>query len=212
MLKLHGRPRSNYYNAVKAVLIEKDIPFEEVIEPLPPTPEFLAISPMSKVPCLVTEHGPLTETTAIIEYLEDTHPHTPLAPSDPYQRAKLRELCKSLELYIEWVARRGYGVLRGETVSEHDQAAVRAGLEQSTAAITQLVEFDPWIAGAELTYADFFGYFMLIYAAMSAKANADMDLFAAIPGSKEWYAKVGERPSMQTVLADAKAYAKAMQG
>ena len=29
MLTLHGRPRSNYYNAVKTVLIEKGVPFEE---------------------------------------------------------------------------------------------------------------------------------------------------------------------------------------
>ncbi len=46
---LHGRPRSNYYNAVKATLIEKGIEFEEVIETLPPTEEFLKLSPMSKV-------------------------------------------------------------------------------------------------------------------------------------------------------------------
>ena len=48
MLMLHGRPRSNYYNAVKAILIEKGIEFEEVIETLPPTEEFLKLSPMSK--------------------------------------------------------------------------------------------------------------------------------------------------------------------
>lgn len=45
---------------------------------------------------------------------------------------------------------------------------------------------------------------MFVYAAMSAKANADMDLFAAIPGSAQWYAKVEERASMQQVLAESR--------
>ena len=71
MLYLHGRPRSNYYNAVKVILLEKGIEFEEVLEPAPATEAFLKISPMSKVPALVTEYGPITETIAIIEYLEE---------------------------------------------------------------------------------------------------------------------------------------------
>ena len=54
MLVLHGRPRSNYYNAVKALLIEKGIEFEEVLETVPPSDAFLELSPMSKVPCLAT--------------------------------------------------------------------------------------------------------------------------------------------------------------
>ena len=204
MLKLHGRTRSNYYNAVKAVLIEKGINFEEVIEPLPPSDAFLALSPMAKIPCLETDKGPLTETSAIIDYLEVRYPENPLTPDDAFARAKISELCKNLELYIELVARRGYGLLRGEEVSEYDQAAVRKGLEQSTAAIQHLVKFDPWIAGDTLSYADFFGYFMFIYASMSAKANAGIDLFEAIPGAAQWYAKVAELPTMQRVLAESR--------
>ena len=63
MLTLHGRARSNYYNAVKAILIEKGVAFEEAEEGLPPSEAFLAMSPMAKIPCLVTPSGPLTETT-----------------------------------------------------------------------------------------------------------------------------------------------------
>ena len=204
MLKLHGRTRSNYYNAVKAILIEKGLDFEEVIEPVPPTDAFLALSPMAKIPCLETDAGALTETSTIIEYLEERYPENPLSPGDAFERAKMRELCKNIELYIELVARRGYGLLRGEDVHEHDQAAIRKGLEQSTTAIQHLIKFDPWIAGDTLSYADFFSYFMFIYASISAKANAGIDLFEAIPGSAKWYAKVAELPTMQRVLAESK--------
>lgn len=208
-MQLHGRPRSNYYNAVKAVLIEKGIEFDEVLEPLPPRPEFLQLSPMAKIPCLVTDRGPLTETGTILDYLEDVHPSVPMLPADPFDRAKVRELCKSLELYIEWLARRGYGTLRGEVVAEHDKAAIKKGLTQSIAAINTRTAFSPWIAGDTFTYADIFGYFMLVYARLSAKANANIDLLGEITGSAGWFERVAARPSMQRVLADADAYAKA---
>jgi glutathione S-transferase len=205
MIKLHGRLRSNYYNAVKAVLIEKQIPFEEVIEPAPPTAEFLKLSPMAKIPCLNTDAGPITETTAIMEYIEETHSQHPLSPADPYDRAKLKELCKSMELYVEWLARRGYGALRGEDVDEADSKAIRDGMPKAAAAVSQLTTFAPWIGGAELTYADFFCYYMLIYARLSTKLHAEFDLLAAIPGAQDWVEAVAALPTMQRVIAEAKA-------
>ena len=211
MLTLHGRPRSNYYNAVKAILIEKGIEFEEFLETLPPRPEFLKLSPMAKVPLLMTDQGPLTETVTILDYLEDAYPAVPMLPSDPYQRAKVRELCKSMELYIEWLARRGYGALRGEAVADQDKTAIADGLPRAAAAVAALSSFDPWITGRTFTYADVFGYFMLIYSRLSARANADLDLLAAIPGAARWYEAVEARPSMQRVLADADAYAKSQR-
>ena len=205
MLRLHGRARSNYYNAVKAVMIEKGIEFEEVKEPVPPTSEFLSLSPMAKVPCLVTDSGPLTETTAILDYLEDVYPEVPMRPGDPYQRAKFAEVNKSLELYVEWVARQGYGVLRGEETSEAQAASVAAGLDQAVVAIPKLTSFDPWVYGDSFSYADIYGYFMLVYARMSAKIHAQMDLLDQL-GATEWFAKIEARESMQRVLADAAAY------
>ncbi len=210
MLKLHGRPRSNYYNAVKAVLLEKGVPFQEVLEPVPVTPGFLRLSPMAKIPCLVTPRGPITETTVILDYLEESEDIVPMCPSDPFARAKQREICKSLELYVELVARRGYGLLRGESVAQHDKDAVELGLKRAIEALPPLLQFDPWIAGREMTYADFFGYFMFVYARLSAKQNAGIDLLEAIPGAIEWYARVEARDSMQKVLADATEYAKSL--
>ena len=205
MLTLHGRARSNYYNAVKAVLIEKGLEFSEVKEPVPPTAEYLGLSPMAKVPCLMTDEGPLTETTAILDYLEDTYPEVSLRPTEPYARAKFAEINKSLELYVEWVARQGYGVLRGEETSESEAAYVAQHLAQAVEAIPTLTKFDPWVYGDSFTYADIFCYFMLVYARHSARIHADIDLLAAL-GATDWFAKIEARESMQKVLADAAAY------
>ena len=82
MLKLHGFAVSNYYNMVKLALLEKGLPFEEVLFVPNQTPQALAISPRGKVPVLETEHGFLSETTVILDYIEQTQGGKPLLPAD----------------------------------------------------------------------------------------------------------------------------------
>lgn len=202
MLKLYGAPLSNYYNTVKTALIEKEISYEAVLAPPSQEADYLAKSPMGKIPCIETEHGFLAETNAILDYLEDTKPTPALLPKDAFARAKVRELTQALELYIELVARRGFGALRGMEVPAGVKESIKRDLTKGTAAVSKLVKFSPWIAGGEFTYADLFGYWTFSLASLSAKANADMDLFAAIPGSKAWYDRVAERSSVKTALAD----------
>ena len=101
MIKLHGFSRSNYYSLVKAVLIERGIEFEEVNVTPSQDEDFLAISPMGKVPCLETESGFISESTAIIEYLEETVSENSLLPTDAFQRAKVRELLLHIELVLQ---------------------------------------------------------------------------------------------------------------
>jgi maleylpyruvate isomerase len=56
-------------------------------------PEFRAINPQMRVPVLVTPHGDiLTQSLAIIEYLDETHPEPPLLPKEPIARARVRAL------------------------------------------------------------------------------------------------------------------------
>jgi|SRR5664279_143887 len=54
---------------------------------------YLAVNPQGLVPALVTDGGAvLTQSLAIIEYLDETHPSPPLLPSDPEARARVRAL------------------------------------------------------------------------------------------------------------------------
>jgi glutathione S-transferase len=98
MLKLYGAPLSNYYNMVKTALIEKGVDFEAVLTPPSQEAAFLAQSPMGKIPCIETDKGYLAESSAILDYLEETYPEPALLPADPYERAKVRELVQSLAL------------------------------------------------------------------------------------------------------------------
>jgi len=204
MLKLHGAPLSNYYNMAKTALLEKGLEYEAVMAPPSQEEDFLAKSPMGKIPCLETEDGYLAESIAIFEYLEEIQPQPALLPADPYARAKVRELMLSLELYVELVARRGFGALRGRPVADDVKEALKKELPKGVAAVKRLMKFSPWIAGDQFTYADLVGYFTFTLANLSAKANADIDLFEQLPGSKEWFDAVGSRDSVKQAVADQK--------
>ena len=202
MLKLHGAPLSNYYNIAKCALLEKGLDFEEVLTPPSQDPEYTARSAMGKIPCIETAAGFLAETAAILDYLEEAYPDQPLLPGDAFQRAKVRELCRSLELYIELVARQGYQALRNKEVSPEVIESIRHNLPRGAAAIKRLAKFSPWIAGEQFSYADLFGYFSFLLATRSAAKNADLDLFGLIPGAQDWFTRVGERASVKKALAD----------
>jgi maleylacetoacetate isomerase len=61
------------------------------------SPAFLAINPMGAIPALIDRaHGspsePITQSQAILEFLEEAHPATPLLPADLHGRARVRSL------------------------------------------------------------------------------------------------------------------------
>ncbi|HTV97457.1 MAG TPA: maleylacetoacetate isomerase [Steroidobacteraceae bacterium] len=57
--------------------------------------DFLKLNPQGFVPVLVLDDGEaLTQSLAIIEYLEETHPNPPLLPAAPLARARVRALCQ----------------------------------------------------------------------------------------------------------------------
>jgi maleylacetoacetate isomerase len=58
---------------------------------------YLAINPLGGVPALVVDGGPvLTQSLAILEYLDEIAPNPPLLPSDPIGRARVRSICSML--------------------------------------------------------------------------------------------------------------------
>ena len=98
VLKLYGFDVSNYYNMIKLAMDIKGIEYEAVVTYPNMTPEYLAISPMGKVPALETEQGVLVETNVIMEYLDEAYPEQPLYPRDPFAKSRVKELVKLIEL------------------------------------------------------------------------------------------------------------------
>ena len=203
MIEFYGVALSNYSNIVKTALLEKGIPFDAIMTRPSQDPEYLAKSPMGKIPCIRTEEGFLCETQPILDYLEEFKPEPRLLPTDAFQRAKVRELVQSLELYVELVARRGIGVIFGREVPASVSESIARDLPVGAAAISRLVQFSPWIAGEQFTYADLFGYYTFSLSGLLAKKVCGLDLYQMIPGSREWFEKVKERASVKRADADA---------
>jgi glutathione S-transferase len=206
MIQLYGFPMSNYFSMVKASLLEKGLEFAVVPTRPSQQGDYLAKSPMGKVPCIETEHGWLSETQAIFEYLEERKPDPALLPKDIFERAKVRELLHGLELYIELPARTCYGpVFFGGRVSDETQEKARETLAKGVRSLRQLARFKPYIAGPELTFADLFAMYTLPIAGRVTKQLWEWDLLADLPGATDWQKLMNERKSIQAIRADQRA-------
>lgn len=207
MLKLHGFGLSNYYNKVKMALLEKGVPFEEVFVPLGGGPGAEVKSPLRKVPFLETEHGFLSESQAIVDYIEAIAPTPALVPADPWQAAKVRELITYMDLHVELCARRLYPqAFFGGTLTPEVVASVKAELARNLVAFQRLARFAPYAAGEQFTLADCAVYVSLPLAALASKLVCGEDLVAAAGIDWKAYVKlIEQRPSAQKVATDRRA-------
>lgn len=206
MLKLYGFPLSNYYNKVKLALLEKGVPFEEVMVNFGAEGK-AGKSPLGKVPYIETEQGFLCESQAIMEYIETRWPTPALIPADPWQAAKVRELVTYCDLHVELCARQLYSqAFFGGTLPEKFIERVKGDLIKNLAAFKQVVQFAPYAAGDTFTMADCAVYVSLPLAALASKIVCGEDLVAAAGIDWKSYVKLIEaRPTAQKVAADRKA-------
>ena len=94
-MKLHGYFRSSASYRVRIALNLKGLSAEHLSHHLRKgeqrAPDYLAINPQGFVPTLQGDGGAiLTQSLAIIEWLDETHPTPPLLPKDPMRRALVR--------------------------------------------------------------------------------------------------------------------------
>lgn len=203
MLRLHGFAVSNYYNMVKLALLEKGVPFEEVLVFASRDEAFLAISPRGKVPVLQCEHGYISETSAILEYIEALGQGPALLPKNAYEQARVRELTKYIELYIELPARACYAqAFFGLQVDPAIVAKSREELLGGIDALKRLGKFAPYVAGESLSIADLYFLYSVDLAAAVAHKVFAMDLLGDFPRARELLDSFAKNPNVQRIAAD----------
>ena len=207
MIRLCGFRVSNYHNKVRIALLEKGVPFEEDENVHgSQKPEYLAKSPMGKVPYLEVDGTRLRESAVILEYLEDAFPQKPLLPKDPLQRARVRELVTFIELHNELVVRRLYnGLFFGGSFSEETKAAVEKDIAKGVRALKAVAQFDPFIAGKDLTIADCAAFVHLPIVTLVTKLAFGRDFLEDIPQMKPYLKMLGERPAFAKVNEERRA-------
>lgn len=209
-MKLHGGALSNYVNMARHSVLAKGIACEFVNTRPSQDPEYLAKSPMGKVPLLETGHGCLTETDAIIDYLDEAFPGARLFPQDAFARAKVRQLMKVQELYVETPVHNVIGVLFNREVPQHVKDASLPEAHKGLAALGRLVQFKPWIAGSEVTAADIFVFYSFVLSNRVAQLVYQWDMLTEVKGLAEWYQRFGELAITQRVMADQNAAVEAL--
>lgn len=99
-MKLFGYFRSSAAYRVRIALNLKDIEAEHAFVHLrkgeQAAPDYAALNPQHLVPTLVDGDAVLTQSLAIIEYLDETHPEPPLLPADPAGRARVRSIAQAI--------------------------------------------------------------------------------------------------------------------
>lgn len=209
-MKLHGIALSNYYNMAKHAVMLKGVECEFVTTRPSQEPDFLAKSPMGKVPLLETKQGFLSETDAILDYLDEACPGPKLFPQDAFAKAKVRQLMKVQELYVETPAHNLIGALFGREVPPHVKEASQPDARKGLAALGRLAKFEPWIAGSEFTAADIFVFYSFVLSNRITQLVYGWDMLLELPGSNDWFRRFEELDLAQQVLADSRAAAESL--
>lgn len=96
MIRLHGFYRSSATYRVRIALNLKALEYVSVEHDLTQDEHrlapYLRLNPQGLVPALEMDGVVLTQSQAIIEYLDEVYPHVPLLPPDPRGRARVRAL------------------------------------------------------------------------------------------------------------------------
>jgi maleylacetoacetate isomerase len=165
-LKLYSYFRSSAAYRVRIALNLKGLFYE--IVPIHLTkeggqqrrPEFRAINPQMRVPTLELSGGEiLTQSLAIIEYLDEIHPDPPLLPADALERAKVRAIAQLVAcdihplnnlIALQYLKRQ----------FKHEQAEIDAWYHhwviEGFTAIETMIAPAPYACGVQVTLADVF--------------------------------------------------------
>ena len=160
--------------------------------------EYLEINPKGRVPALVTDHGVLTETPAMLAYIAQSFPQAKLAPSDAFAFAQAQSfnsyLCSTV--HINHAHK-----MRGPrwATDESSFADMKRKVPETMAASFALIENEffrgPWVMGEAYTVAD---AYLFVVSRWLEGDGVDVNRF---PKVADHMKRMAERPAVQAALA-----------
>jgi maleylacetoacetate isomerase len=164
-MKLYTYFRSSAAYRVRIALNIKGLSYEAVPRQLARgeqrASDYLQLNPQGLVPLLVDGEATISQSLAIIEYLEETHPEPPLLPESAAARARVRSLALAVACDIHPLNNlRVLNYLRGPMAQA--DAAVKAWYRHWVAAGLQALESEAararsdgeHLLGSQVTIAD----------------------------------------------------------
>jgi maleylacetoacetate isomerase len=163
-VKLYSFFRSSAAYRVRIAFNLKDLSYETVAIHLQREgglnrkPSYRAVNPQMRVPTLALDSGEIiTQSLAIIEYLDEVHPRPPLLPRDSVERAQVRALAQLVTCDIHPLNNLSpLRYLKNEL--GQDQSRIDAWychwVREGFDALEAMISPGPYAYGADVTLAD----------------------------------------------------------
>lgn len=238
MLTVYEHNESVCCQKVRIVLSEKQIPHDVINVSFEKrethSPEFEAINPKGKVPVIVHDGHIITESTVIIEYLDEAFPGPQLMPKEPYWRARRRLWARWIddEMHIPHISTLSFNIamthLLGYKQEVHAEGARGAppafmfvGIEskEMLASLQAYQRFlremdrtladNPWLAGPDYSLADI----DVIPYIWRLKNLHLFGMWDDMPRIQDWLDRVSERSSFreQIIATELPAWVNSMR-
>jgi glutathione S-transferase len=162
-------------------------------------PDYLKLNPAGQTPALALDDGSvISETYAIMEYLEEKHPNPPLIGSTPEERAKTRMWWRRAELNICHPMVQGFYYAEGlelfktrirclPEAADGMKERARDGMRWINGLIT-----DEWLAGNRFTVAD-----ICLYCYIDQLSDTGQPIPDDCKNLQAWFKRVGARPAAE---------------
>jgi glutathione S-transferase len=164
------------------------------------SPEYLGINPKARVPSLVTDHGILTETPAMLAFIAQSFPQAKLAPFDnAFAFAQVQAfnsyLCSTVHVAHAHKGR-GYRWATDEASFADMKRMVPKSVGASFALIERNMLKGPWVMGETYTVCDPY-----LFTIAQWLEGDSVDL-VALPKVADHRKRMAERPAVRKALAE----------
>jgi len=199
---VYGPAGSTYVWSARLALAEKGVMHELVEVPLGAHREapHLARQPFAKVPAFEHDGFALYETQAIMRYVDERFPGTPLQPEDVHEWSRMNQLIGIVDAYA-WPSIAGTILYNRMLVPRlggvADEAAVAAALPRAglcLAEIDRLMSDHRFLTGAHVSLADLMVIPLLYYFGKVAEGRP---LLVAHSKLEAWVRRMTERQSFR---------------
>jgi glutathione S-transferase len=163
-------------------------------------PEYLKVNPKGRVPALITDHGILTETPAILAYIAQLYPKANLAPLDePFAFARVQAfnsyLCSTAHVNHAHLGRGARWADEPSSLEDMKRKVPKNVTESFTLMEREMVE-GPWVMGNTYTICD---PYLFTLEGWLPRDTVDIKQF---PKIAEHNRRMMERPAVKKVMAE----------
>lgn len=209
-LIVYGGSVSPFVRKVRVVLVEKKAAYTlENVNPFTPPPEFVAISPLKRIPVLrdtdLPEPNTLADSSIICDYLEHKFPEPAVYPRDPFQRAQ----ALWFEEYADSAVAQAFGaglffprIVRRMLRQEPDEGTCRTTMSEKVPPLCEYLEKE--IGDREFLVGEAFSIADITVGSMFVNfrhAGETVDA-ARWPRLARYVSRIHSRPSFATLIAE----------